>query len=530
MLKKNKKISKKHELQASKMLQTAYQIHQSGNLKEAEECYKSIIKKFPNYPNAICMLGVVTHQSGNSELAINYFEKALTIKKDFVEAHYNLGNALCFLGEFEKSIQHFEQVIKRNPTFPEAYNNLGNVYKELGQQEKAVEYYEKAISVRPDYIEAYNNLGITLVELGRQSDAVSMYESAIRLKPNYAEAYHNLSIVKPDQKYIPEIQKLLDRTGTSDEEAMRYHFALGNIYYNDNDYKNSFEHFRDANQLNRKKITYSAHEHSAYIDKLINIYTKKYFQEIREFGSGSEIPVFIIGMPRSGTTLLEQVLSTHPDIYGAGELAFFTHLEKNIEDETIGSVSYPECMVSCSNSVIKDYSEKYINELENVIGSNRFVIDKMPDNFLRLGLIKTLFPKSRIIHCKRNVFDVCTSIYINYFTEGAMEYAYDMQEIGKYCSDYIRLMKHWHDVFESDIYEIEYEELVTEQEKVTRHLIEFLGLEWNEKCLNFHENKRSVKTASNVQVRRPIYKSSIDNWKKYDQYLEPLIDILKAVA
>ena len=233
-------------------------------------------------------------------------------------------------------------------------------------------------------------------------------------------------------------------------------------------------------------------------------------------------------MPRSGTTLVEQIVSSHPQVHGAGELLSFERIEKTITKQYEASSPYPECVSLCKDSILFRFSTEYLAELGNHSQDAIRITDKMPDNFLRIGLIKTLFPHAHIIHCQRNAMDTCTSIFLNYFADGN-KYSFDLAELGQYYLDYTRLMDHWSSLFSSEILDVQYEDLVMNQEIVSRQLIEYLGLEWNENCLDFYSNKRAVRTASNLQVRQPIYKNSINRWKHYEKHLEPLIAILKHI-
>lgn len=307
---------------------------------------------------------------------------------------------------------------------------------------------------------------------------------------------------------------------------MHYHFALGKIFDDIKSFTKAFEHYLKGNTFKRKTIIYDSQNHSAFVDRLIKIYSKKYLQEKTACGSDSKLPVFIVGMPRSGTTLVEQIVSSHPQVYGAGELISLLRIENTIAKQFEASSPYPECMPLCKDSTLLRFSAEYLEELGNHSQDANCITDKMPDNFLRIGLIKTLFPYARIIHCQRNAMDTCTSIFLNYFGND-IRYSFDLTEIGQYYLDYTRLMEYWSSLFPSEILDVQYEELVMNQEIVSRQLIKYLGLEWDENCLDFHNNKRAVRTASSLQVRQPIYRNSINRWKHYEKHLEPLIAILQ---
>ena len=230
-------------------------------------------------------------------------------------------------------------------------------------------------------------------------------------------------------------------------------------------------------------------------------------------------------MPRSGTTLVEQIISSHPQVFGAGELTLIMNIEKKIAGKIESESTCPECMLLISDSLALEFSGDYLNDLRRYSEVATRISDKMPDNFRRIGFIKTLFPKARIIHCQRNALDTCTSIFLNYFAKGN-NYSFDLIDIGQFYLDYKRLMEHWHNLFPTEIFNVENEALVLDQEKISREIIEYLGLEWDENCLDFYKNERIVQTASNLQVRDPINDNSINKWKRYEKHLGPLISIL----
>jgi Flp pilus assembly protein TadD len=510
----------------SESLQNGLTHHQAGRLEEAEAIYQSILQEYPQHPGALHLLGVIAHQVGKHDIAVNLIESAIKINPNVPDFYNNCGEAYRALHKNDVAVTCYEHALAIKPGFAEAHGNLGIALQDLGRQEEAIVHYEQALAIKHDYAEAHNNLGAALQELGQQEDAIANYEQALAIKPNYAAAHRHLAMIKPMQEQIPIIEKFLADSVTSEEDAMHYHYALGNILNENNSYSNSFEHYLKANTLKRKKITFIAQNFSTFVDKLINAYSKSSFQEKIVVGSDSELPVFIVGMPRSGTTLVEQIVSSHPQVYGAGELDSFERIENAITKQYEASSPYPECLTLSNDTITKKYSAEYLKEIEGYSQEALRITDKMPGNFIRIGLIKTLFPHARIIHCQRNALDTCTSIFLNYFDKGHT-YSLDLKELGQYYLDYVRLMAHWRSLFSTEIFEVQYEEIVMHQEKVSRQLIAYLGLEWNEKCLDFHRKKRAVRTLSNLQVRKPIYKNSINRWKHYEKNLDLLVEILQ---
>jgi tetratricopeptide (TPR) repeat protein len=544
----------------SELIQNGLAHHQAGRLQEAEAIYQSILQEQPQHPDALHLLGVIAHQVGKNEIAVNLIEnaikinatapsfynncgeayrslhkndlaiarykQALAITPDFAEAHNNMGNALEDLGQLNEAIACYEQALVIKPDYAEAHYNLGNTLEGLSRTEEAIACYEQALVIKPDFVEAHNNIAKLFNELGRLEEAIDHYQIVLTIKPDFAEVYRHLSLIRPSKDQARIIEEILKNSTVSEHDAMQYHYALGNIFNESKSYTKVFEHYFKANALKRKTIAYDSQHHSAFVDCLLETYSENYFQKKTTYGSDSKLPVFILGMPRSGTTLVEQIVSSHPLVYGAGELASFECIERTIAKQLSVSSPYPECMALCKNSIVQKISAKYLEEIRNYSKDAHHIIDKTPFNFLRIGLIKTLFPQARIIHCQRNALDTCTSIYFNYFNEGN-SYSFDLIEIGQFYLDYERLMSHWRSLFPSEIFEIQYEELVMNQENVSRQLIDYLELEWNDRCMDFHKNKRAVMTASNLQVRQPMYNNSISRWKRYEKHLRPLIEILK---
>ncbi|MDH3647647.1 MAG: tetratricopeptide repeat protein [Gammaproteobacteria bacterium] len=532
---------------------------ETGRLEEAIACYKQAIAISPDFPLSHNNLGIALKDLGRAEEAIGHYRQALAIAPDYAEAHTNLGNAFVELGRLEEGIACHEKALAIRPDYAEAHSNLGNAVKEhagpkealdhykqaiairpdfatahynlgialdeLSRPDEAISHYEQALAIKSDYAEAHHNLGNALNEVGRREDAVGHYEQALGIKPDYAEAYRNLSRIKPEQEQVSLIEHQLQAPALSETDAMHYQFALGNIFHDAKIYDKAFQHYTEANSLKRKAITYDAKTFTVYVDRLIAAYSKEYFEGIGASGSDAELPVFVVGMPRSGTTLVEQIIASHPQVHGAGELASFGRYEKAIHEQYKASKSYPECMPLCYEAIAPELSKQYLEELRSYSHEAKRITDKMPDNFMRVGLIKTLFPNARIIHCQRNALDTCTSNYLHYFATGN-EYSFDLRELGQFYLDYERLMGHWASLFGAEIFAVQYEELVMAQEKVSRQLIERMGLEWDDRCLEFHKNKRAINPFSSMQVRQPIYTESANRWKHYEKELAPLIAIL----
>ena len=574
----------------------AVRSHQAGQIDEAEASYRTILKKAPEQPDVLHLLGLILHQKGNHETAlknvkkaidlnpknqqyhyncaeiykalkknenaIKYYKKAISLNPNYTAAFNNLGNMLRDEKKYKESVEYLKCAIKLNGNFSEAYHNLGLSYKKLNDYKNALSCFEKAISINPNLVEPYNNIGVilkifnqydkaldyfkkalsidpnfffakynigsALKELGRKEEAIQSFEEALSINPASPETHHNLSLLNPKIKNATIIEKYLTNPELNDNDAAIYHYSLGAIYDKDNDFDKAFTHYHKANQFERKEIDYSAERHSSFIDNLIEIYSKKFFDKLKIQGSDTKIPIFIVGMPRSGTTLIEQIVSSHPDVFGAGELLLLVNSEKNIIKQINSNIPYPKCMTEITDTIISDSASEHLSELKKYSPQSKHVTDKLPHNFLRIGLIKILFPNARIIHCQRDSLDTCVSIFLNRFALPiGNEFTFDLTELAKYYLDYQRLMLHWQSIFSEEIYDLHYEELVRNQEKISRELIEYIGLEWDENCLDFYKNERAIKTMSFDQVRQKIYTGSVKRWEKYQKFLNPLINIIE---
>ena len=284
-----------------------------------------------------------------------------------------------------------------------------------------------------------------------------------------------------------------------------------------------------TNALKHRLVDFDEQRHVHYVSSLMDIYTPELFQRHRDHGSNSELPIFIVGTPRSGTTLIEQVLAAHPRVHGAGELKFIGERVQSLPQRMGRSIAYPQCVKSLTPELISEFAKAYLEHLRGHSAAANVlrVTDKMPINFYHIGLIAVLFPRARIIHCRRDPLDACLSMYFQSFTEG-YHYSYDFADLGVFYRQYRRLMDHWRRVLFGRLIEIDYEDIVNHQEASSRQLVDACGLDWDDACLRFYEHNRPVRTGSGWQVRQPIYKTSVKRWKNYEQHLGELVDALKA--
>ncbi len=493
--------------------------------EEAIKAYQQVLALRAEDVATTIKLGNVFFAAQLWAQSIPLYEQALAIQPDNALVHKNLGDSAHKLGQRQKALQSFEQALRLHPDYIDARIELALVLREMGRTEEALVQLEQAIDLKPDAVDAHISLALTLRDLGQAELAIERLEKFLRTRPTCGPLYYQISVIKPKQDLIPAVEKLINLPNLTKENAAYCHFALGNLFKDGESIDQAFGHFLKANALHREVIVYDAKENTLDTDRLIKVYSEQFFEGKQKYGSASQLPVFILGMPRSGTTLVEQILSSHPELHGAGEFEGIPAAHVGIALQLKDANPLPECMSLIDTKMAEEYSERYLQELALYCPTAARITDKLPGNFSRIGFIKTLFPKARIIHCQRNPLDNCISLFFNYFL--GLRCSFELTELGQYYLDYQRLMSHWETVFPGEIFNLRYEELVMDQERVSRQLIDYVGLEWDEKCVDFHKNERNVMSPSNLQVRQPMYEHSINRWKPYEKHLQPLIELLQ---
>lgn len=521
-----KKLNKKKLAQLQTKLQQAKALHQQGKLQQASVSYQEILSLSPEHAEALYYSGYLKHQTGDNEAAEKQLRKAARLQPDNAMFFMGLGAVLEAQDNIKEAIKAFKKTVKLNPDIAEAHNNLGVVLRDYGKIEAAITHLRKALTIKQDYAEAYYNLGNTLADKGDNESAEQEFRNAIQYRPDYANALRNIALMhkykSPEHKDIQHIESLLDKKNLPEQDRLTLHFALGKIFDDCKQYKQAFEHYQDGNKIKRRTLSFNIKKAQNFVDQSLKIFNSSLINKMSAWGSDSSLPVFIVGMPRSGTTLVEQIIASHTQAEGAGELLKIKEIKYQLERACNSEAELPQDIHQLEQHHVRTAAEDYLEFIKSYKGTDTLCItDKMPTNFLYLGLINILFPQARIIHCRRDPMDTCLSNYFQLYSRGNY-FCYGLTELGKYYKEYERLMSHWHTLFPNRIFDIQYETLVSNTEHEAKKLIEFIGLDWNEQCLEFHRTKRAVQTASNWQVRKPIYSQSVKRWKNYEPFLEPL--------
>jgi tetratricopeptide (TPR) repeat protein len=551
-----------------------------GRCDEAVDCYRRALAIRPDDAAARNNLGNALLDLGQLGAAAASYRRALAIKPDFSAAHSNLGNALRGLGRFDEAVASYRRALSLDPQFAAAHSNLSDTLRDLGQLAAALASSRRAIEIDPQLAGAHLSLGNALLDLGRLDEAAAGFGRALELNPRFTAASINLGLVLRQQGKLAEaeascrtaldtnpssapamvllaeiradtgqfaqaeesfkraveldpqsaegwagiahVRKMtandapwmaqalrIAERGLAPRQEAHIRFALGKFFDDVKDFDQAFANFRRANELTKRYgAPYDGEQITRTVDQLILRYDDEWANRTRIEGNASARPVFIVGMPRSGTTLAEQILASHPAVFGAGELTFWTAATS----ESVAAGGGPASRLAAD----------YLRQLEGLSAGALRVVDKMPANFLSLGLIHDALPNAHIIHMRRNPIDTCLSIYFQDF-RSAHAYGRDLDDLAHYYAGYVRLMDHWRRMLpEHTILDVPYERLVSDQEAWSRRMLEFIGVPWDPRCIDFQETNRSVMSASKWQVRQKMNRSSIERWRNYEKFVGPL--------
>ena len=494
-------------------------LHALGRREEAMASYEKALQIKPGSAEAHSNLGNVLRDLGKPEEAAASCSKALRIRPDLADAHSNLGNALNDLGRTEEAVASYQNALKIRPDFAEAHNNLSAALIDLGNVEAAISCTHRALQLRPGYAHAYNNLGSALKALGKSDEAVASYSKSLQIYPGFAEAHRNISTLKgycDGDPQIPQMLKLIADPNLPEADRMHLDFALGNAYDDMGDPDKAFPYFLDGNRIRKEQLGYDIAADRKLFEAIKLAFTEDAPApatfEASEHAMAKR-PIFILGMPRSGTTLVEQILASHSQVYGGEELSLL--------EQAIRATAWRPSQLTCEK--LLTIRKRYLSGLAGLPAFEPVITDKMPLNFLWIGFILAAMPEAKIIHVKRDARAICWSNFRQFFSHRGMGFAYDLQDVVDYHSMYCDLMVFWQGKFGARIYDLQYEALTENQNEETRRLLDYADLEWEDQCLEFHKTARAVRTASAAQVRRKMYRGSSESWRKYEKHLKPMI-------
>ena len=506
---------------------------------EAETVYRKALDLQPNNPDTLDNLALAVKDLDRLDEAANLLQRALVIEQNSDKIHLHYGTVLLDQKKVEEAAAAAGRALALNPNNHDTINLMGRVAFERGDLDSALIDYRRALTLKPDLADAHNNIGNVLKELGRLAEAEEAYLQALRLDPNIAGVYVNLADSKkfaPGDTHLVAMETLAAKPdGLSKSDRMQLDFALGKAYADLQDYPRSFRHLLDGNAAKRATISYDQKSVLALFDQIENVFTAELIAAKAGGGEPSPSPIFVIGMPRSGTTLVEQIIASHPLVHGAGELQTFNDVILTVHGPDGSTLSYPEFVPTLDAAALRQIGSHYIAALRELAlkqgdrkNANQIqrITDKMPSNYYFVGLIHLALPNAKIIHSIRDPVDTCISCFSKLFS-AEQNHTYDLAELGRYYSRYERLMAHWRRVLpEGSVLDVRYEDVVADLEGQARRIIAHCGLPWDDRCLSFHRTERPIRTASATQVRKPIYKSAVGRWRVYEEQLGPLLNAL----
>jgi len=494
-----------------------------GHLQTAEKAYGQALLFRPQHAGAHHGLGLLLHSQERNEQARDHLEVAVRLRPDWGAAHNNLGTVYRALRLTDKAIASYRRALACGATQMEVYRNLGDSLNADFVFEEAMHCYEQALRLAPGDQETLGGMAVVLEKTGKVEQAYELIRPAVEAGGcgfNLVLAYVKLSnTLGHEQRCIDILQRFIaEKRGTS-QEQLSFSLHLAQLYDAVGRYDEAFDALRYFNDHKKGGFDRAAHQQA--LDLLISSLDAETYRQCRHSGCSEETPVFIVGMPRSGTSLVEQILASHPEVNGAGELPHMVETGVAIAKEG-GAFVYGPVLPKLDEAQLATWAGRYLEKLGPRSTGIARVTDKMPYNYFYAAFIHMLFPKARIIHCVRNPIDTCLSCYFRDF-KGAHPYKYDLSDLVVYYQGYQRLMAHWREELRIPMLEVRYEDLVADQEGVSRRIVEYCGLEWDVRCLLFHKSDRQVKTASYQQVRKPIYTSSVGRWRHYEKNIDILL-------
>jgi tetratricopeptide (TPR) repeat protein len=546
----------------------AQRLESIGQPVVAESIYRHLLVRQPGFHPAWHTLGLLAYRAGELRLAGEFISCAISIDDKVGVYHRNLGEILRILGYMDEAVAAGQRAVallpndmvshanlglalaaaKRpveavascqravdlDPANGLALTTLGTALEALPDKARAEEVYAAAIRLNPRLAEPRNNLGAIYSEQGRLEQARKCFEAAIAARPDFAEAHFNLSSLKTygaDDPHLAAMEALLPSAAAmTAERRIRFHFALGKARKDAGRYDEAFAAYAEGNRLQHALRPWDDAKAGQKLVEIMDVFDRDFLAARTPATHDGDItPIFIVGMPRSGTTLIEQVLASHPAVFGAGELTDLSDmimaLSRSADTDTSSAWA-----AQASPEDFAALGRAYLERLRKLAPGKAIVTDKTPANFFFLGIIRLALPNAKIIHAMREPMDSCFSCYSTLFANVGLDFTSDLDDLGRYCARYLKLMEHWHRVLPAGaILDVRYEDMVADTEGQVRRLLDHLGLPWDESCLAFHKNKRPVQTASMIQVRQPIYKTSLARWQRFERHLQPLRDALDSI-
>jgi len=517
------------QLRFAEEMMSARALENAGDFKAAESIYRKILTKDPEHVEAARRLAGIAVRNELYREAEVFLKQAVRIAPDYTRAWVDLVNVQNQLDRFEDALASARQVLSLEPDSADSYVVFAGAAGASGDHEAAIAAFNKALALDPQKPGAICGLAHHQKTIGNQDDAIASYRRAIEIKPDHAEAYWSLANLKTfrfEDSEIAAMQRLLDDRSLPDESRAQLHNALGLEFEGRKDYPAAFANFAACNRIRRQHESYDPVDTESNCDRLIEIFDADFVARNQGAPVTAVTPILIVGLPRSGSTLIEQILASHSQVDGTHELGDLSRAVQSVRRRRGRKGRFPDVLSRLELQEWRDIGAEYLERTKVFRGSAPFFVDKNPNNFVFTGVLRLAIPNAKIINAQRHPLDSCFGSYKQLFASG-QPFTYDLTEVGEYYLQYQRLMDHWHSVLPGFVLDVGYETVVADLESQVRRILDFCGLPFEEACLRFHETRRAVKTASSEQVRRPIYASSVNLWRNYEAELDDLVQILE---
>ena len=508
----------------------AVKLLRDGKLGKAERIARDLLKKYPTDVSSIRVLADIGFQVGQLKDARNLLERCLELTPDFHAARHSYAMVLMRLQKPEAAIHEAEKLLVLEPENPNFLTLKATILVRIGDHKEALQIYEKVLKNYPNQARAQMSYGHTLKTVGRLDESIEAYRKCVRLSPEVGEAYWSLANLKTFRFNADDIENMRKQVtaegGDADDQA-HLAFALGKALEDGGIYDESFKYYRRGNAIRRIE-----HRHNPKINvfesvRQVRTLSKAFFEQRKGWGNQARDPIFVVGLPRAGSTLLEQILASHSQVEGTSELQDIIGISRKLGEKSRKNPAgkYPEVLTRMTAEQFQELGESYLETTRIQRSNTPFFIDKMPNNFRHIGLIHLILPNAKIIDARRHPMGGCFSGYKQLFANG-QTFTYGLEDIGRYYRDYVRLMDHWDAVLPGRVHRVQYEEMVADTDTQIRALLDYCELDFEEQCLRFYETDRAVRTPSSEQVRKPIYKDGLEQWRHFESHLDPLKEAL----
>lgn len=514
-------------------LALAAEHHKAGRHEEASRQYRALLAESPNDVDAMRLLAGILASQSDVEEAEALLRKAVSLAPDYALAFLDLGRLFQEQHRYAEAIECFQRTIRLQPSAAKPRHLLASTLAPVGRTEDALDTYRQVLELQPRHAGAWLGLGHTLKTVGRQREAIEAYRECIRVRPDNGETYWSLANLKTYQLTADDMRAMESALARADEltdqSAVNFLFALAKAHEDAGDFDTAWDYYQRGNAKQRMLEHYDPVQTETANDEIIETFDASFLQSAAGQGHSDAAPIFVLGLPRSGSTLIEQILASHSQVEGTSELPYLGRVATSLNRNRADGVNYPQAVRELGTAHFKALGREYLQcaQVHRRSEKPRFV-DKMPNNFPSIGFLHLVLPNAKIIDARRYPLDATLSCYRQLFAKG-QTFVYDLTEIGEYFLEYQRLMDHWHEVLPGRVLTVQYEDLVTDFDCQLRRLLDYCELPWEDACASFHETDRPVRTASSEQVRQPIYAKSIHFWRNYEAHLGELIEVLEPV-